>query len=204
MRAFYPGLRTGSVAAAFWALIITGFVGFAPMPALAEPPEELAPFFAITEFRFGVFDANLENAGQDDVEFALNAELLFGRLGTERGNSGNPILDVLLHPRPHIGFSIAPGEGTDQLYAGLTWEVRLTDRIFVEASFGGAVHDGSTDAGDPESFGCTANFRESASIGIDLTDRLRVMATIDHMSNGGLCDENEGLTNAGVRLGYRW
>ncbi|WP_081449527.1 acyloxyacyl hydrolase [Rhodomicrobium vannielii] len=30
------------------------------------------------------------------------------------------------------------------------------------------------------------------------------MATIDHMSNAGLCDTNRGLTNAGVRLGYKF
>jgi len=27
---------------------------------------------------------------------------------------------------------------------------------------------------------------------------------VSHMSNGGLCDENQGLTSAGVQLGYRW
>ncbi len=30
------------------------------------------------------------------------------------------------------------------------------------------------------------------------------MATIDHMSNAGLCSENRGISNAGLRLGYKW
>jgi hypothetical protein len=28
------------------------------------------------------------------------------------------------------------------------------------------------------------------------------MATVEHMSNAGLCSQNRGLTNVGVRLGY--
>ena len=31
-----------------------------------------------------------------------------------------------------------------------------------------------------------------------------LMATIEHSSNAGLCSENRGLTNAGLRLGYRF
>ena len=30
------------------------------------------------------------------------------------------------------------------------------------------------------------------------------MATVDHMSNANLCDENRGLTNVGFRIGRRW
>jgi lipid A 3-O-deacylase len=28
------------------------------------------------------------------------------------------------------------------------------------------------------------------------------MATIEHMSNAGLCPQNRGLTNVGARIGY--
>jgi hypothetical protein len=41
-------------------------------------------------------------------------------------------------------------------------------------------------------------------IGVDVTESISIMATVDHMSNADLCDENQGLTNAGVRVGYRW
>jgi lipid A 3-O-deacylase len=29
-----------------------------------------------------------------------------------------------------------------------------------------------------------------------------VMATIEHLSNAGLCAQNRGLTNIGARIGY--
>ena len=32
----------------------------------------------------------------------------------------------------------------------------------------------------------------------------RIVTTIEHMSNGKLCDPNAGLTNLGVRLGYKF
>jgi hypothetical protein len=28
------------------------------------------------------------------------------------------------------------------------------------------------------------------------------MATVEHMSNAGFCDQNRGLTNVGGRIGY--
>ena len=37
-----------------------------------------------------------------------------------------------------------------------------------------------------------------------LGENWRIMTTIEHMSNGKLCDPNPGLTNLGVRLGYKF
>ena len=31
-----------------------------------------------------------------------------------------------------------------------------------------------------------------------------MMATVEHMSNAGLCAKNRGLTNFGARIGYRF
>jgi hypothetical protein len=30
------------------------------------------------------------------------------------------------------------------------------------------------------------------------------MVSVDHMSNASLCDENDGLTNLGIRYAYRF
>ena len=171
-------------------------------PAKAEPPEELAPFFAVTELRGGVFAGNLEENVDEQAEVYITGEALFSKIGHQYAD---PILDILLRPRPHVGFSLTPDEGgTQMVYAGVTWEVPLTDWMFIEASFGGAVHDGPTDGDDANSYGCAVNFRESASLGFNLGDSWRLLLTVDHVSNGGLCDQNQGITNAGVRLGYRW
>jgi lipid A 3-O-deacylase len=152
----------------------------------------------IDEFRIGVLAQDLEDNDAEDG-IAVNAEVLFPHLGPR---SRDP-LDIFLSPRPHIGAQINTEGDTSLGYFGLTWDIPLSDIFFIEASFGGAVHDGPTDdSGD--SFGCSINFRESASIGVALTDNWRLLATVSHMSNAGLCDENSGLTSGGVQLGYRW
>ncbi len=157
------------------------------------------PFWMIDEVRVGVFKQAVDDAPNEGA-IALNLEVLGGRLP---GGYENGILNLFLTPRPHIGTTIAFGK-TDEFYWGLTWDAKITDRIFVEASFGGTVHDGPLNEPNAASYGCRLNFRESASLGFALTPEWRLMATVDHMSQAGLCQPNRGLTNAGVRLGYRW
>lgn len=155
----------------------------------------------LEEIRLGAFAANLEEGGSEEAEMLINGELLFGRPGR---TYGNPILDHFLRPRPHIGFSVTPDEGTSQVYAGVTWDLKLTDRLFFETSFGGTLHDGPTASDDPDSYGCALLFRESASLGYAITESTHLLLTVDHMSNASLCGQNQGLTNAGVRLAHRW
>ena len=50
--------------------------------------------------------------------------------------------------------------------------------------------------------GCSVLFRESASIGVMVTETASVMATIEHASNANLCADNRGLTNMGIRFGW--
>jgi lipid A 3-O-deacylase len=151
---------------------------------------------AFVEFRagalFGIDGPNGDKEGTPDV----NLELLYGPIG---GEYQNGFLNHFLRPRLHIGGTINTEGNTSELYAGFTWDVFLTQRLFIEGSFGGAVHDG-----DDTYFGCTANFHESGSVGFMLSERWDVMATVDHMSNANLCDANRGLTNVGFRIGRRW
>jgi lipid A 3-O-deacylase len=159
------------------------------------------PFPYIDELRTGVLTHQL---GGDHYEHGtdVNAEILFGKIGAPRGDY---LLDYLLRPRVHLGADINTSGDTSQGYFGLTWDAPLGKRFFVETSFGGAVHDGHLDKTPEHSgFGCRVNFHESASLGVHLTERWNLMATIDHMSNAGLCSENRGLSNAGLRLGYKW
>jgi hypothetical protein len=175
----------------------------APAFAVTASAGSLEPgpgYSFIDEVRFGVLAANLED-GDDGGDYTINGEVLFPRLGDR--DYGDLLRNYFFRPRVHVGASISP-DGVNQVYAGLTWDHHLTDRLFFETSFGAAAHDGETGI-DPDSYGCAVQFRESASVGFELTEHWRVMATVDHMSNAGLCDNgNQGLTNAGVRLGYRW
>lgn len=152
------------------------------------------------ELRVGGMATNLENGGAvgEDTP-GINIEFLFARYNTPQAD---PVTTFVLSPRLHLGTTIAP-DGISEVYAGFTWEHHLATRVFLEASLGGAVHDGPN-GDNSDSYGCPMLFRESASLGFDITHRVRLLATVDHVSNAGLCSENQGLTNAGVRLGYRW
>ena len=102
--------------------------------------------------------------------------------------------------RLHLGGTINTEGNTSELCpAGFTWDVFLTQRLFIEGSFGGAF-----DNGDETYSGCSVNFHASGSVGFMLSERWDVMATVDHMSNADLCDANRGLTNVGFRIGRRW
>ncbi|MGO8954234.1 MAG: acyloxyacyl hydrolase [Rhodomicrobium sp.] len=188
-------LRTAIAFAAF-AMTAPGVT-----PAVALEPYTLTsqPFWTIDEIRAGAFKQAIDDAAHEGTA-ALNLEVLGGRFG---GGYEDSILDFFLTPRPHLGTTLAFGK-TDEFYWGLSWDAKLTDRTFFEGSLGGAAHDGPLDTPHEASYGCTVNFRESGSLGFALSSDWRLMATIDHMSNGGLCNPNRGLTNAGVRLGYRW
>jgi cob(I)alamin adenosyltransferase len=157
------------------------------------------PFWTIDEVRAGVFKQAVDDAPHEGSA-ALNLEVLGGRFP---GGYENSILNFFMTPRPHVGTTIAFGK-TDEFYWGVTWDAKVMDRTFFEASFGGAAHDGPLHSLNEASYGCTVNFRESASLGFSLTPEWRLMATVDHMSNAGLCPTNRGLTNAGIRLGYKW
>jgi hypothetical protein len=170
-----------------------------PAKAIEQFENTQTPFWSLDEIRAGAFKQAIDDAPHEGGP-ALNLEALFGRLP---GGYENKILDFFLTPRPHIGTTIAFGK-TDEFYWGATWDAKLYDRWFFETSFGGAAHDGPLDTRNEASYGCTVNFRESASLGFALSKDWRLLFTIDHMSNAGICDQNRGLTNAGVRLGYKF
>lgn len=115
-------------------------------------------------------------------------------------------LDVVWSPRPHVGMTINSGNDTNQAYFGLSWEFDVWRHLFAGFSFGGSVHDGETitDRTDKKELGCRLLFRESLEAGWRFAGHHAVTAFFDHISNGRLCDKNEGLENLGVRYGYRF
>jgi hypothetical protein len=151
----------------------------------------------ISEVRFGT--TLQDPSGPESGSANLTAEVLSVR----SFQSADPIPNLLI-PRFHLGGSINFDGDTSFAYAGLTWTYDLTPSIFIEGSFGGGVHNGDPDPSDNHhnALGCTALFRESASAGLKVTENWTVMATVEHLSNAGLCSNNRGLTNFGVRVGY--
>ncbi len=167
-------------------------------------PGILSPSF-VDEIRLGVLYNDLHIAGtRDEDGININGEILFRR---PNYSYENRFLQFFLNPRPHIGASLNTAGDTSQAYVGLTWDYRLTEKFFVEASFGGVVHTGNLKSnvqGSKRPLGCRVMFRESASIGYEVTPKVRVMLTFDHISNANLCSNNAGLSTIGGRIGYKF
>jgi lipid A 3-O-deacylase len=163
--------------------------------AAANYPSSASP---VSEVRLGALahDPLSPERGSADV----SGEVLFAKPFT----SSDPLYNALL-PRPDIGFSANTGGKTSAAYAGVAWDYNITNRIFGEAGFGGSVNNGHGGLNPPvghSAIGCNELFRESGTLGYRLTQNWSVMATVEHMSNAGLCDRNRGITNEGVKVGY--
>jgi len=151
----------------------------------------------IDEVRVGLYDhnSNLISSRDETSNPDINVEVLF---------PSPDWLSWAFAPRPQLGANINTGNGTSIAYAGLAWDYTIVGGLFIEGSFGGAVHNGRTDreTSNKLDLGCRAMFHENASVGWHFDDHSSLMATIDHMSNASLCDNNPGLTDFGVRYGY--
>ncbi|OYU46950.1 MAG: deacylase [Rhizobiales bacterium PAR1] len=154
-----------------------------------------APAGPISELRLGLgaHDPWSPESGTAD----LRGEILFSKPGS--------MAETSLIPRLHLGGALNTGGKTSHAYAGVTWTLDVTQKIFVEASLGGAIHNGEAAARPGRSaLGCPALFREALGVGYRIDANWSVMGTFEHLSNSGLCRKNRGLTNLGVMLGYRF
>jgi hypothetical protein len=111
-------------------------------------------------------------------------------------------------PRFELGTTVNFGGLENMLYGGLLWHANLFGSpVFVEGGLGGALTDGQLhNAVYPHrSLGCSTLFHEQASLGYDITDNADVMLTVEHASHANLCGaDNRGLTNLGIRVGFKF
>lgn len=112
-------------------------------------------------------------------------------------------------PRPDVGVTINL-DGQDSLaHFSLTWQLPIFDTPFyLEGAFGGAIHNGHlTDSPDPtrfSNFGCRVNFYERYGVGAHLSETVTASLLYEHTSNNGWCATNQGLSNVGLRLGWKF
>ncbi|MCZ6744645.1 MAG: acyloxyacyl hydrolase [Alphaproteobacteria bacterium] len=178
----------------------------APGPARPRPAAKDTSFFgstgeglwaAISEIRGGILahDA-VPTLTHKEPGADINLEVLFHSPG---------FLGVIGSPRPHLGFAVNTGGDTSQLYAGLTWEWDFWRDMFASLALGGAIHDGDLDvrSNDEKELGCRVLFRAAVELGYRFRQRHSLSLYIDQISNGGICDQNEGLVLLGIRYGYR-
>jgi len=110
-------------------------------------------------------------------------------------------------PRPYLGFDVAIADDPVHfVYGGLNWDFRLTDKLYLSGSVGGAINS-AMNLENPTTYkalGCRLSFHLGAAIGFDVTEKLTVQAYTDHFSNGYICEPNNGAEASGVRIGYRF
>lgn len=190
------------------ALGMTAPAGAADLRTTVPPAVYMAPSMPaniVSEVRIG--GAAQDPGSAEGGTHAINGEILFARplVGAD------PFWQAFV-PRPTVGGSYNFGGRTSYAYLGFTWTVdlfpqTLNNSVFLEGFFGGAAHNGQTGVKSLENLrlnalGCSPLFREAAALGYRITEHWSVMATVEHMSNAGLCVNNRGLTNFGGKLGY--
>ena len=151
----------------------------------------------ISEVRFGALahDYGPFSSHKEDG-YDLNAEFLFASPG---------FLALIWAPRPHLGIVRNSAGRTSQAYAGLTWDWSFWKDYFFEFAWGASRHNGNTTQENVEfkDLGCKTLFREALELGYRLGNH-GISLHFAHISNGKLCDKNEGLETVGLRYGYRF
>lgn len=185
------------------ALSVSLFASTAAMAAdLAVPVAPPSPAFPIAgwELRAGGYAHDPTSPEKGSADF--NGEVIFPKFYSV----ADPYWNLAI-PRLALGGTANFVGKTSQAYADLVWTFDLPYRFFIEGQFGGSVNNGKGGVVVPPGYnklGCNAMFHESGSIGYRLSEAWSIMGTVEHTSNAGFCDQNRGLTNYGVRLGYRF
>lgn len=159
-----------------------------------------------SEFKVGVLKHDMGIFSSDKQEgIDINLEYQF---------TSPEVLSFLGSPRPHVGTVLSThADSIHQFYGGLSWNYKFLGNMFVSGHWGGAVHTADNleeppagVAGDPTDryLGCRVLFRLAAGLGYQITDEVTVELYADHISNANLCDNNEGLENAGIRFGFNF
>ena len=182
---------------------LMGFATPAAAADLREPPPtapvaQPSPRSFLSEIRVG--GSIQDPSGPENGSGNITGEVVFARAF----QAPDPGLNLLI-PRVHLGGSANLGGRTSFAYAGFTWALEI-GKAFLEGTLGGAAHNGDVGRTDlsphAAALGCPAVFRESATAGFRFTQHWSAMVTLEHLSNAGLCRQNRGLTNVGLRIGY--
>lgn len=193
--------RLGFVSMALAALCAT--------PALAQDLLDPNPLAGVVdELRFGLHAHDVHHAALPFLvqEWRLNQveDVSFDILFT------SPDLDAFRwvgSPRPEIGATVNLDGQDSLIHANLTWQLPVFDTPFyLEAGLGGAVHNGALTGAAPgrKNFGCTLNFYERWGVGAHIGENATATLTYEHTSNNGWCQQNDGLSNVGLRLGWKF
>ncbi len=191
-----------------WAAIVSGA---ASADDLGAPPDFPVPPLAwqpLDEVRLGVFAHNWihdEAAPVDTSIEVLSAPLSFPGYNNP-GIAGNPWVSWFFDPRINVGGMINTRGRTSYSFTGFTWRIPIYKKFFFEGELGGAVNNAPDyhELGRVD-MGCALTFRESGGFGYQFTENWDLIASIEHVSHATFCTHiNPGLTQVGVRIGYKF
>lgn len=146
-------------------------------------------YLGILDHDSGVFSTYSKESGTD-----INLELVFNRtIANVRGST----------LRPNLGVTLNNTGDTSKLYGGLEWNVPFgrTNKWFLNWRSGLAIHDGEhdTDDNNKQRHGSSWGFCNAFELGYAFSQHHSISIMIDHLSNGGLRNPNDGLDTAGIR-----
>ena len=110
-------------------------------------------------------------------------------------------------PRPNLGATISLAGKESTFHAALTWHAQLfSSPFYLEGTFGAAANNGYLTDAPPgyHNMGCRVQFYEVFAAGADLGSNLTATLAWEHTYNADLCQQNDGLTDLGVRIGYKF
>jgi hypothetical protein len=117
------------------------------------------------------------------------------------------IFEWIGSPRPNLGATVNLDGQESIAHLGLTWHLPIFDTpIYVEGTLGAAIHNGYLTDPPPgfKAMGCRVNFYEQVGIGANISENVTATLTYEHTSNWELCEENGGLSNFGLRVGWKF
>lgn len=144
-----------------------------------------------------------------DVDTPLNLRGLGQGTDFQLGWRGDRMrgLRAIGSPSPYAFVAVNTG-GSNEHYAaaGISWKIGR--QVYLRPGIGLAVHSAPTDPNRPEpreAFGSRILFAPEIAVGVEVSERVSVEASLVHMSHATLLDaHNPGIDNIGVRLNYRF
>lgn len=166
-----------------------------------------SPALAQTETRPGDRSEVFVGVYAHDIDTPLNLRGFGEGVDIQLGWRGARLrgLSAIGSPSPHVFGALNTAGDVHYAAAGISW--RIGGRVYVRPGIGLAVHTApSFDGPRPErSLGSRILFAPEVAVGVEISERASVEASLVHLSHAALFDpHNPGMDNLGVRLNYRF
>jgi hypothetical protein len=143
-----------------------------------------------------------------DVDTPLNLRGLGQGMDFQLGWRGDRIggLRAIGAPSPYAFVAVNTGSSEHYASVGISWKIGR--QVYLRPGIGLAVHTAPISPNRPEpleGMGSRILFQPEIGVGVQVSERVSVEASLVHLSHATLLDgHNPGMDNVGVRLNYRF